>query len=79
MHACQCQRQHILLLLIRWQRATLVVPSRAELIALPAHHARVAQYGVQQPYSRVGAWHAAHSAGHVDAGCARYDHRFGQE
>jgi hypothetical protein len=33
----------------------------------------------QQSGSRPGAWHVAKPAGHGSAGCARYNHRFGQE
>ncbi len=33
----------------------------------------------QQPYLRSGACHPVDHAGHGEAGCARYDHRVGQE
>jgi hypothetical protein len=64
-------QQQPTLLLAYWQSAAPVVPSLAELIALPAHHARVASFGVQQPCSRPGAWHTVDPAGHEDAVGAR--------
>ncbi len=43
--------------LARWQCAAPAVLSRAEGIALPAHHARVAQFGVRQPCCRASRAH----------------------
>jgi hypothetical protein len=45
-YGCCCGR------LARWQCAAPAVPARAGLIALPARHARVAQFGVRQPCCR---------------------------
>lgn len=47
------------------------VPSRG-LMALPTRHARIAAFGVRQPWSRSSACHTVAPAGYWDAGCARH-------
>ncbi|GIV94284.1 MAG: hypothetical protein KatS3mg056_2993 [Chloroflexus sp.] len=33
----------------------------------------------RQPYTRYGVCHVVDPAGHADAGCARHEHRIGQQ